>query len=691
MAFTLLRCRNLRQDVGASFSAVNDGVALFVLGISGSPFLAEDPVRFDQSWWHDAAAVLLKDGVVVAAVEEERLSREKHTSRFPKMAIAACLAQAGIDLRDVECVSYYTGERHARGALTAVSMSNPCLVDTDPLSVLRDSLTRAVGVEYRGRLELVKHHWAHVASAHRMSGWSDCLVVTVDGRGDQESGMVIDVRDNRWNSLLELPIADSLGLFYEKMIRFIGYSNFEEYKVMSLASYGDPAHYRKLFRGLYELLPEGRFSIQQDWDSTVVYDHFQPRRRHEPIAKKDMDFAAGLQEALEEMAGHLLRHYRAATGHRRLAMAGGVALNCAMTGRLLLQNMFDEIFVQPASNDAGCALGAALYSTPMHNDQVTPQMEHCYWGPSLPATDEIEGSVREWDGVVSYRRMADSFDEVAALLANGAIIGWAQGQMEFGPRALGNRSILADARYAEATKRINSIIKKRDNFQPFAPSVLEEELHTYFELPSQVRTLPFMVFTAEVKPAYREQLGAITHVDGTARVQTVSRKHNPRYWSLVRAVGKHTGFPIVLNTSFNNQAEPIVNSVEDALACFVSTDLDYLVVGDWLISKRADVIGELWNYRLHLRPVYELWHRPAKDQAYEIRHTALPVSRPISPELYRLLSGPEGSTIAELADTAGLVAQRAALMNELLSLWNARIVSLSPAGETSGRRSKRAP
>ena len=557
-------------------------------------------------------------------------------------------------------------------------MNNPCLVDTDPSSVLRDSLARSVGVEYRGRLELVKHHLAHVASAHRMSGWSDCLVVTVDGRGDQESGMVIDVRNNRWNVLLELPIAELLGLFYERLIRFIGYRTFEEYKVMSLASYGDPAHYRKLFRGLYELLPEGRFSILQGWDSTVVYDHFQPRRRHEPITKKDMDFAAGLQEALEEMVGHLLRHYRAATGHQRLAMAGGVALNCAMTGRLLLQNMFDEIFVQPASNDAGCALGAALYSTSWPEGQATPQMEHCYWGPSLPAIDEIERSVKEWDGVVSYRRMADPFDEVAALLANGAIVGWAQDRMEFGPRALGNRSILADARFAAATKRINSIIKKRDNFQPFAPSVLEEELHTYFELPSRVRTLPFMVFTAQVKPAYREKLGAITHVDGTARIQTVSRKHNPRYWSLVRAVGQHTGFPIVLNTSFNNEAEPIVNSVEDALACFVSTDLDYLVIEDLLISKRSDMADELWNYRLDLRPVYELWHRPGKNQAHEICHTASPASRRISPELYRLLSGPEGSTIAQLADAAGLAAHRAALMNELLSLWNARIVGLSP-------------
>jgi carbamoyltransferase len=680
------------QDARSSFRHNRQATVgiLYILGISGSPFLAQDPVTFDRGWWHDAAAVLLRDGEVVAAVEEERLNRDKHTSSFPQMAISACLAQARISLREVECVSYYVGERHARGALTAVSMNNPRLVDTDPSSVLRDSLARSVGVEYQGRLELVKHHWAHVASAHRMSGWSDCLVVTVDGRGDQESGMVIDVRNNGWNVLLELPIEESLGLFYEKLIRFIGYTTFEEYKVMSLASYGDPTPYRKLFRGLYELAPEGRFSILQGWDSTVVYDHFQPRRRHEPITKKDMDFAASLQEALEEMAGHLLRHYRAVTGHRRLALAGGVALNCAMTGRLLLQNMFDEIFVQPASNDAGCALGAALYSTPWPVGQVTPQLEHCYWGPSLPDSDEIESLVKQWDGIVSYHRMADPSDEVAALLANGAIVGWAQGRMEFGPRALGNRSILADARFAAATKRINSIIKKRDNFQPFAPSVLEEELHTYFELPSRVRTLPFMVFTAQVKPAYREKLGAITHVDGTARVQTVSRKHNPRYWSLVDAVGKHTGFPIVLNTSFNNQAEPIVNSVEDALACFVSTDLDYLVIEDFLITKRADRTDALWNCRLDLMPVYQLWHRPGKEQIHEIRHTALPQSRRISPELYRLLSGPEGSTIAELADAAGLAAHRAALMNELLLLWNARIVGLSPAGGLNGCRSKRA-
>jgi carbamoyltransferase len=656
---------------------------LFVLGISGSLFLAQDPITFDPYWWHDAAAVLLKDGVVVAAIEEERLSRDKHASHFPQMAISACLAQAGISLRDVECVSYYVGERHARGALTAVSMSNPSIIDTDPSSVLRNSLARAVGVEYAGRLEFVKHHLAHVASAHRMSGWSDCLVVTVDGRGDQESGMVIDVRDNRWDVLLELPIDESLGFFYDRLIRFIGYRNFEEYKVMSLASYGDPAVYRNLFREHYELLPEGRFRTLQGWDSSVVFDHFQPRRRHEPITKKDMDFAAGLQEALEDMAGHLLRHYRAVTGHRRLAMAGGVALNCAMTGRLLLQDMFDDIFVQPASNDAGCALGAALYSTRWPDGEVSPQMEHCYWGPSLPAADEIERTVKEWDGVVSYRRTTQPFDEVATLLASGAIIGWVQGRMEFGPRALGNRSILADARFAAATARINSIIKKRDNFQPFAPSVLEEELHTYFELPARVRRLPFMVFTARVKPAYREKLAGITHVDGTARVQTVSRKHNPRYWSLVRAVGEHTGFPIVLNTSFNNQAEPIVQSVEDALACLVSTELDYLVVDDLLISKRDQVADQLWDFHPSLRSGYELWHRPGRDQTHEIHNVRSRENRRISPELYGLLSGPEGSTIAQLADAAGLAVHRGALMSELLPLWNARIVGLAPQGKRS--------
>ena len=204
--------------------------------------------------------------MVVAAVEEERLSREKHTSRFPQMAISACLAQAGISLREVDCVSYYAGEHHARGCLTAVYKDNPSVSDVDPLSVLRNSLRRAVGVDYVGRLELVNHHMAHVASAHRMSGWSDCLVVTVDGRGDRESGVVTDVRNNRWNVLLELPIAELLGLFYEKLIWYIGYWRFEEYKVMSLASYGDPAPYRKLFRGLYELLPEGRFRIASGWD-----------------------------------------------------------------------------------------------------------------------------------------------------------------------------------------------------------------------------------------------------------------------------------------------------------------------------------------------------------------------------------------------------------------------------------------
>lgn len=652
---------------------------LYTLGISGSPFLAQDLVSFDQSWWHDAAAVLLKEGTVVAAIEEERLSRDKHTSRFPQLAIVACLAEAGIGIGDVDCVSYYTGERHARGALTAVSMGNPHLVDTDPSSVLRDSLARSVGAEYRGRLDLVKHHLAHAASAHHLSGWSDCLVVTTDGRGDQESGMVIDVRDNRWTTLLDLPIADSLGLFYERMIRFIGYGSFEEYKVMSLASYGDPEPYRKLFQGLYRLLPQGRFNIEQGWDSSVVFEHFVPRRRHEPITRKDMDFAAALQEALEHMAGHLLAHFRERTGQRRLAMAGGVALNCAMTGKLLLKDMFDEVFVQPASNDAGCALGAALYSATQADRPSSPQMEHCYWGTALPSTDEVERIVDKWQDVVTARRIGPLFDEAASLLESGAIMGWAQGRMEFGPRALGNRSIIADSRFASATKRINSVIKKRDNFQPFAPSVLEEELHTFFDLPCRVTKLPFMVFTANVRPAWRDKLGAITHVDGTARVQTVSRKHNQRYWSLIRALGDRTGVPMVLNTSFNNQAEPIVSSVEDALACFVSTDLDHLVIDDFLVSKRTDTVEPLWTYRLKLRPVFQLWHRPGPRPAWEIRQTSFPTVRPISAEVYRLLSSLGDATVAERAAATGLEAHKAALLNELLALWNSRIVSLSPA------------
>lgn len=669
---------------------------MVILGISGSPFLSQDPVNLHPNWWHDAAAVLVKDGAVVAAVEEERLSRVKHTNRFPQLAVSSCLAEAGLALRDVDCIAYYCGEDYARGALRSVAMTNPSVTDTDPESVLRKAVAHATGCDYGGRLEFVQHHAAHVASAHRLSGWSDCLVLTIDGRGDRESGLVVDVRSDRWDILRELPIADSLGLFYEGMIRYIGYRSFEEYKVMSLASYGDPAVYRDFFRELYELLPEGRFRIRQSWDDDMIFAHYLPRRRHEPIAKKDMDFAAGLQEALETMVGHLLRHYRAATGHKRLAMAGGVALNCAMTGRLLVQDVFDDIFVQPASNDAGCALGAALYSTRWAEGQVVPRMEHCYWGPPLPDTEEIESILEEWDGVVTHRRMAEPFDEVAALLAKGAVIGWAQGRLEFGPRALGNRSILADARFPAVNARINSIIKKRDNFQPFAPSVLEEELHTYFELPARVRALPFMVFTARVKPAFREKLGAITHVDGTARVQTISRQHNPRYWSLVEAVGRHTGVPIVLNTSFNNQAEPIVHSVEDALTCLVSTELDYLVIDDLLISKRADVADRLWHFQLDLRPGFELWRRAGRNQIHEIRRTTgLPDTTRISAELYALLSGPENATVAQMAEAARLLSpgplspgllspgssHRANLMRELLPLWNARIVRLAPEVE----------
>jgi carbamoyltransferase len=380
------------------------------------------------------------------------------------------------------------------------------------------------------------------------------------------------------------------------------------------------------------------------------------------------------------MAFHLIEGARRSTGQRHLCLAGGVALNCTFNGRLAKRKWFDEIFVQPASTDAGAALGAALYveRTAAPRPGRSP-LTHVYFGRS-PAIDSLESTLRRWNGVLRFHKSDDICRDAAAKLGEGAVIGWVQGRSEFGPRALGNRSIVADPRPAGNKDRVNLMVKKREAYRPFAPSVLAEHAHEYFELPDYPRRFGFMSFAVPVQTDKREMLQATTHVDGTARVQVVYRDVNPRYWQLIDAFRERTGVAVVLNTSFNNNAEPIVDSVEDAIQCYLTTGLDYLVVGDYLIAK-TPAAGRVHDWMVAtLAPTTQLIRRGAaadgKDGLYALRRTVAD-NRPveISAAAYELLARADGSkAIGELLDAP----LDTSLAGELMDLWQKRLIHIEP-------------
>lgn len=563
---------------------------MLILGVHGSLFEVCNAFPLHPHAWHDAAAVLLEDGEIIQAIEEERLTRIKHCNRFPIRAIKHCLAQRGVTLDDVESIVYTSDEGDVRYCLGQYPLDAAM---QDPRTRLGSLFRDHFGAEVGNRLSFVPHHYCHVTSAHAMSGFRDCLAISLDGVGDRLSGLVCSVRGGELETLRSLSVPESLGLFYLCVIRYLGYDLFDEYKVMGLAPYGDPAVYREALQTAYKLLPEGRWSICED-RLVEALNAYPARRKGAPFTEQDQDLAAALQETLETLAFHLIGHFRETTGHRNLALAGGVSLNCTMTGKLLESGLFDGVFVQPASHDGGCAVGAALHEwsrlNPIH--LLNSRVEHVYWGSEVGPEDAILTELRRWERLFRIERMDDVIASTAKLLAGDAVVGWVQGRSEYGPRALGNRSILADPRPAANKDRINQMIKKREGYRPFAPSVLEEELHSIFEVSDHADVLRFMGFTAQVRPELRATLGAITHVDGSARLQTVSRKTNPKYWELIEAFRQETGIPLLLNTSFNNNAEPIVDSVRDAVVCYLTTGLDLLIVDNFLITRRDDVSEE---------------------------------------------------------------------------------------------------
>ncbi len=567
--------------------------------------------------YHDSAACLVKDGTVVAAAEDERFTHIKHAKRpvpfstweLPFHAMDYCLAEAGISMADVEHVAYsydpylLLGRHQGKETITlplepsarATSDSDEWESPWDPLflsSIVNAPRQLASGVphhlkaRFRGirfdgpfRWHFVAHHLAHAASAFHASPFDRAAILTLDGRGEKATtGYAVGSgTEMEWLGQVHMP--HSLGLLYERVTEYLGFlHSSDEYKVMALASYGEPRFVGE-FREIVRLGEGGQYTIAP----LRLEERFGPSRlRGGPIEQKHFDIARSLQVALEESVLELARWLHSASGSDNLCMAGGVVLNCVMNARLRDRGPFRRIWVQPAAGDAGTAMGAALWIDARERgvkDRAW-RMDHAFLGPSY-RDEEIEEFLR-WTKL-PYRRLDNVTREAAEILATDRVVGWFQGRMEFGPRALGARSILASPIHPEMQARLNDI-KDREDFRPVAPVVLEEEASVWFV---GAEVSPFMLFVHDVRPEKVDRIPAVRHVDGTARIQTIRRDQNPAYYDLIRAFRDRTGVPVLVNTSFNTRGEPIVCTPRDAIESYLTSPLDALVIGSFLLEKSA--------------------------------------------------------------------------------------------------------
>jgi len=677
---------------------------VLVLGISGgwdaahAPLDPREHLRLEV-WSHDSAAVLLERGELTAGIEEERLTRVKHTGHRPIEAIRFCCEHAGVQLSEVDLIACATQEQGFDLVVANATAKRPEVAEchVGARSFIRSVLARELGTQIEAsRLRFVEHHLCHAVSAFALSGFENALVVTLDGEGDGAAGTVYEGRREQMKRLRWIPRDNSLGNFYVHITRLLGFRPRDEFKIMGLAPYGDPARFRPLFEELLVLEREGLYRLRTD-KLPLILRLCAPRRAHEPIAAIHQDVAASLQEAIERAAMHMLRHFRAASGLDKLCLAGGVAQNCALTGMIERSGLFEDIFVCPASHDAGCAIGAAFsayWETPARRP---PRRSGAGGAPSVYlgsdiAPEHIEPALDRWSPVLHWRRCSEVTETAAELLASGSVVGWVQGRSEFGPRALGNRSILADPRPVANRERINAMVKKRESFRPFAPSVPVECAHVYFEIP-QGKRYPYMAIVVRVRSEQRAVLGAVTHVDGTARLQTVSRGCNERYWRLLQEFGKRTGVPVLLNTSFNNNREPIVNSVNDGIVSFLTTSLDYLIVGDYVVSRASPMLASLPGMALEIPPhlqLREVWQYDYKERRHVRRHVItnnhtdkvyLRTHEVISEAVYTVLAGAaQGARLGPLLSKV-LEEDRPSLLKKLLALWQERLICVQPLAE----------
>jgi carbamoyltransferase len=585
-------------------------------------------------FYHDAAAALIEDGELLAAAEEERFSRKKHDSEFPRLAIRYCLDAAGITSKDVDYVVFYEKpfvkfERILTTSLQVVPKSWKVFGDAmttwllDKLWV-KNLIRQELGVA-DDRILFSEHHLSHASSTFLCSPFDEAAILTVDGVGEWATATMGHGKGTDIKLLREVRFPHSVGLLYSAFTAFLGFEvNEGEYKVMGMAPYGTPRYLDKVYQ-LIHLEPDGSFWLNMDYfcfhhSSTQTYNqkfldlfgaprdpswhfftersgypsYFEPKPdNYRELAAKNQhyaDVAASIQQVTEEIVLSMVRNLHRETGLDRLCLAGGVALNSVANGRIIGETPIREVFIQPAAGDGGGALGAALYA--YHCALGMPRrflMRHAYWGQEF-STAEVNDFARDCGmPYQSYGSDDALMDAVVEELQAGHVVGWFQGRFEWGPRALGSRSILADPRRADMKEIVNVKIKFREPFRPFAPSVLAECAERYFDLPDAPRHYParFMLYVVDVKDGQADVLPAITHVDGTARLQTVHRTESPLYYRLIERFGEATGVPVVLNTSFNLKGEPIVTTPANAFSTFSRSGMDTLVLGNCVIRKSA--------------------------------------------------------------------------------------------------------
>ena len=582
-----------------------------------------------SAYYHDSAAALVADGKILAAAQEERFTRKKHDESFPAKAVEYCLKEAGVIVADLDYVAFYEKPLRKFDRLLETYLAFA------PAGF--SSFLRAVPVWLKDKLFLAKrmrdllpgyqkafvypsHHESHAASAFFPSPFQDAAILTMDGVGEWATASIGVGRGNRIEMLKELHFPHSLGLLYSAFTYFCGFKvNSGEYKLMGLAPYGEPIFADLIRKHLVKIFEDGSIWMDQSYFNyagglTMTSKKFNglfggpPRKKEAPIGKREMDLAASIQVVTEEIMLKMARHAHQLTGMKHLCLAGGVALNCVGNGKLLREGPFEDIWVQPASGDAGGALGAALFTwyqllEKPRTAKAEDSMQGSYLGPE--PDDESTWVFLENEGA-KFRHISDEtklFDEVAGLIASEKVVGWVNGRMEFGPRALGARSILGDARSEKMQTQMNVKIKFRESFRPFAPSVIEERAADWFQIERKHRS-PYMLVVAPVLEKHREKssgngktgldrvkerrssLPAITHVDYSARMQTVGL--GTRYRKLLEAFERKTDSPVIINTSFNVRGEPIVCTAEEAYRCFLNTDMDALVIGNFLLLKEEN-------------------------------------------------------------------------------------------------------
>lgn len=611
---------------------------MYVLGIS--------------AFYHDAAACLVRYGEIVAAAQEERFTRKKHDSEFPAHAIAYCLEEGGIDPSQVDHIVFYdkpylkfhrlieTYLAYAPRGFESFSKAIP--------SWLKDKLFQRASIvkalkglwgddcDWDQKLLFSEHHLSHAASAFFPSPFERAAVLTMDGVGEWTTTSLAIGQGAKLTVTKEIHFPHSLGLLYSAMTYYTGFKvNSGEYKVMGLAPYGQPKYVKLIKDHLIDIKEDGSFALDMSYFNyctglTMTNDKFDalfggpPRTQEAELTQREMDLAASIQVVTEDVVIKLARNIAHTTGEKNLCLAGGVALNCVANGKLLRENIFENIWIQPAAGDAGGALGAALAAYhlmlkgPRHVEPGRDAMKGSYLGPQFSSVD-IGKSLADCGAVFSMHSDEEITELTAQALADGQAVGWHCGRMEFGPRALGARSIIADPRSASMQKNLNLKVKYRESFRPFAPSVLREDLSQWFEMDVDS---PYMLLVADVAKnkrrtmtaqeaslfgidklnVPRSEIPAITHVDYSARIQTVHSDTNPRYYQLLKRFKALTGCPVLVNTSFNVRGEPIVSTPEDAFRCFMGTELDVLVVGQAFLRKKDQSQHLLADYKLQ----YEL-------------------------------------------------------------------------------------